>query len=83
VSCDSCFYGELPVAVVALGDATWHDGPGWYQWDAEYPDEGSSGAFYAREEAEKFARDSGYCLESDDDKSCPNCRKTRNSLGAR
>lgn len=22
-----------------------HDGPGWYYWDSEYPDEGSVGAF--------------------------------------
>ncbi len=27
------------------GDATWHDGPGWYWIISEYPEEGSCGAF--------------------------------------
>ena len=28
-----------------------HDGPGWYYWDDEYPEEGSCGAFDTREAA--------------------------------
>jgi hypothetical protein len=27
-----------------------HDGPGWYYWDTDYPDEGSVGAFESKEE---------------------------------
>lgn len=42
--------------VIAEGDAASHDGPGWYWWDAEYPDEGSTGAFATRDEAEADAR---------------------------
>jgi len=69
-----CFAGELPIATIVRGDETWHNGPGWYIWDQDYPNEGSSGAFAAKEEAIAFARKAGYALESDADKSCPNCR---------
>ena len=42
----------------ALADAG-YDGPGWYYWDEEYPEEGSVGAFDTREECEAHARDEG------------------------
>jgi hypothetical protein len=38
------------------------DGPGWYYWDDEYPEEGVVGAFATREEAEAHAREAGYIL---------------------
>lgn len=38
-----------------LGDATWHDGPGWYYTIDDYPDEGSCGAFATRQEAAAHA----------------------------
>lgn len=28
-----------------------HDGPGWYYWDTDYPDEGSVGSFATKAEA--------------------------------
>ncbi len=40
------------------------DGPGWYYWDDEYPEEGVVGAFATREEAEAHAREAGYILAS-------------------
>lgn len=52
---------DKPVATFELAtDDSWHDGPGWYYWDDEYRDEGSIGAFPAREEAETHAREAGY-----------------------
>lgn len=39
------------------GDGDWHDGPGWYYIDREYPDEGSCGAFTTRLLAWEHARD--------------------------
>jgi hypothetical protein len=39
--------------------AKWHDGPGWYYWEEEYPEEGSVGAFETRDEAMDHARESG------------------------
>ena len=42
---------------VVKGDATWHDGPGWYYVDVEYPDEGSCGAFATKEAAIAHARE--------------------------
>lgn len=49
-------------ATVSLheGDATWHDGPGWYYTVDEYPDEGSCGAFPSRILAEQHAAMQGY-----------------------
>lgn len=43
-----------------LGDASWHDGPGWYYTIDDYPDEGSCGAFATRDEAAAHALESGY-----------------------
>lgn len=43
-----------------LGDASWHDGPGWYWTIDEYPEEGSCGAFLTRKEAVDHATDAGY-----------------------
>ena len=40
-----------------------HDGPGWYYYDAEYPEEGSCGAFATKREAIAHARDElGYAV---------------------
>lgn len=36
------------------------DGAGWYYWDAEYPSEGSTGAFATLEEACDHAVQAGY-----------------------
>ena len=53
---------DEPVRIqVKLGDAQWHDGPGWYYWEEEYPDEGSCGSFPSREAAVEHAR--GACGE--------------------
>lgn len=55
--------GELDdapdTATVYLGDAAWHNGPGWYYVIDEYPDEGSCGAFATREEAIEHASSAG------------------------
>ena len=40
-----------------------HDGPGWYFYESEYPDEGSFGAYATRADAEDAARASGYEVE--------------------
>jgi hypothetical protein len=37
-----------------------HDGPGWYYWDSEYPEEGAVGAFESFEEAARHAAQSYY-----------------------
>lgn len=50
-------YGE-PCYVIELGDETWHGGPGWYYYDAEYSDEGSCGPYDTREECEQEAQES-------------------------
>lgn len=49
---------DLSYCVVAWV-ADGHDGDGWYYWDAEYPDEGSVGAFGTRKEALEHATESG------------------------
>lgn len=53
---------EKPEVVLLEGDASWHDGPGWYYYDAEYQDEGSCGAFATREEALAHLTEAGYRL---------------------
>ena len=57
---DACNCNDNPVAVIMEGDASWHDGAGWYYVDDEYRDEGSCGAFKTRFEAEDHAREAGY-----------------------
>lgn len=52
---------DAETATVHLGDASWHDGAGWYYVDDEYPD-GSCGAFATKEEAIAHARASGYAV---------------------
>jgi hypothetical protein len=48
---------DLPTAALYLGDETWHDGPGWYWVDEEYPEDmGAIGAFATPEEAAKHVR---------------------------
>jgi hypothetical protein len=42
------------------GDASWHDGPGWYYIIDDYPDEGSAGAFATRQAALDHATACGY-----------------------
>lgn len=37
-----------------------HDGDGWYYWEDEYPEEGSTGAFGTKAEAVAHAKDAGY-----------------------
>ncbi len=44
------------------GDATWHDGPGWYYTIDDRPDEGSCGAFPLRILAEQHARTCGHTV---------------------
>ncbi len=51
---------DAGTASVTKGDANWHDGPGWYWFIDDYPDEGSSGAFETREEAIAHANMEGY-----------------------
>ena len=43
-----------------LGNATWHDGPGWYYVIDDYPDEGSCGSFRLRQDAVDHAVRCGY-----------------------
>jgi hypothetical protein len=42
---------------VKKGDRTSHDGPGWYYWDEEYPEEGACGAFPTKEAAVNHAKE--------------------------
>jgi len=51
--------------ILHLGDATWHDGPGWYYTVDACPDAGSCGAFANRSIAEAHARMCGYTLMLD------------------
>lgn len=53
---------EKPEVVLVQGDASWHDGPGWYYYDAEYQDEGSCGAFETAEQAIAHLTEAGYRL---------------------
>lgn len=55
-SCEDC----RPEVTIYLGDAGWHDGPGWYYVIDEYPDEGSCGSFGSEIEAGRHAREAGY-----------------------
>lgn len=55
-----CNYNHPGTCTLYLGDNTWHDGPGWYFVDDEYPDEGSWGAFETRRQATRAARRTGY-----------------------
>lgn len=57
---DSGLAVDQPTCTFHLGDAEWHDGPGWYIVDDEYPEDGSAGAFETRADAEKFAAEMGY-----------------------
>ncbi len=52
-----------PGMVIEYG-ADGHDGPGWYFWSEEYPEEGSSGHYATREEAEEAAAlEAGECAD--------------------
>lgn len=52
---------DTPRAVMCYGDDdSWHDGPGWYFWDADHPDEGSVGAYETAGQARAVAREAGY-----------------------
>lgn len=51
-------------ATVRLGDATWHDGPGWYYVIDDRLDEGSCGAFATSGEAIAHAEQSGYIVRN-------------------
>ncbi len=41
---------EACVCFIPMRDEP-HDGPGWYYWSVEYPDEGSVGSFECRRDA--------------------------------
>lgn len=56
---------DRPSATLRLGDATWHDGPGWYYVIDEYPDEGSCGALATADEAVRHAEADGYSIDRD------------------
>lgn len=58
---------EPSTATLRYGDATWHDGPGWYYTIDDYPDEGSCGAFATRVEAIDHATGAGYEIPTDAD----------------
>lgn len=54
---------DAPTATLREGDATWHDGPGWYYVIDDYPDEGSCGAFKTRHAAILHAAREGYIID--------------------
>jgi len=62
--CDLAECWNKPQRFVTLreGDASWHDGAGWYYTIDELPDEGSCGAFPTREQAVAHAVDCGYSV---------------------
>lgn len=49
-----------PVAIITHWEKGAHDGPGWYFYAEEDPDDGSTGAFATADEAKKQAEDDGY-----------------------
>jgi hypothetical protein len=51
-----------PEVVILVGDESFVDGPGYYYYDVEYPDEGVCGAFATREEAVAHAEEAGYVV---------------------
>lgn len=53
---DSMDLAEISLAYFPSGS---HDGPGWYYWYSEYPEEGSVGAFATEEKARAHAKSSG------------------------
>jgi hypothetical protein len=55
-----CENEEDRAVAVVVHATEGHDGPGWYYYDADYPEEGSVGAFTTRQEAEEHARDAEY-----------------------
>lgn len=59
---DEPFGADSPVSVHE-GDASWHDGPGWYYTLDDYPDEGSCGAFETRALAIAHAAGCGYAVD--------------------
>lgn len=60
--CDECaqWWSE---AGISYGQG--HSGRGWYIWCAEYPDEGSVGAFASLEEALEFGREHNMVVDPD------------------
>lgn len=59
--------GDRPTATLYEGSRAWHDGPGWYYVDDEYPEDGSCGAFTTRAMAIDHAHRSGYAVNGVDD----------------
>jgi hypothetical protein len=55
---------SMDIVSVVEGDATWHDGPGWYYTYDEYPDEGSCGAFATQVDAVTHAALTGCVIRS-------------------
>lgn len=58
--------GDPATITVRYGDATWHDGQGWYYTIDDYPDEGSCGAFTFRGDAIDHATAAGYVVSEPD-----------------
>jgi hypothetical protein len=60
----------MPISLVLTSRAVvkyWeeaHDGPGWYYYDEELPEEGSVGRFDTKEQAEAHAREHDYIVDS-------------------
>jgi len=52
---------EKSEAVVHFYDQA-HDGPGWYYYIADYPDEGCVGSFETLEKAIEHAEKSDFCV---------------------
>jgi len=50
---------DKAIAVLVFYDEA-YDGPGWYYYDQEYPEDGSCGAFSSKEEAISHAESGDY-----------------------
>ncbi len=42
-----------------------HDGPGWYYYDRDDPNEGSTGRFDTKAQAEEHAREHDYIVDAE------------------
>ena len=56
---------DKATAVVVQWGADAHDGPGWYYYDEEYPEEGSVGPFATREECVAHAETGDYAVRKE------------------
>jgi hypothetical protein len=53
---------DKPTVTLKYGDASWHDGVGWYWVIDGHPDEGSCGAFTFKQDAIAHAEQDGYVV---------------------